>query len=106
MRSTAGLVGAGRMVAVGPPLSATGPSSGSVFVIDRALVRWQLESEEMLKPPSVSGPPPQFTEPWSFARIVAVLTVLSALGPMRIVSPTPSAGSFQASVELESDSVP
>src|SRR5262245_25207066 len=83
--SRAGLLGSGAMVKVGPPLSASGPSLGSVFTRVEVLVRLALASLLILCPPSIT--PTQLSAELLERRVLTTTT--ARVPPPPLVIPVP-----------------
>ena len=75
--SIAGLPGSSARVKVGPPLSATGPSFGSLFGWSPGWLNPQVPSESTFVPvdDSVAGPP---QSPWSFPETIKPVAAYGA----------------------------
>ena len=82
----AGLPGSRAWVIVGPPLSASGPSRGSVLIRSVGLSGRAGVSENRLWPPEVKGPGPERVGPSGLERMLAVTISTPELSIARALS--------------------
>ena len=82
MTPPAGLVGSGRWVRVGPPLSARAPSSGSVLGWSPVPANPHDASEMTLWPPEVKVPEPAQSVPVAGSAMIEPVTSMAAVLPL------------------------